>query len=186
MDVASAEQYRSFLARVYGFEAAVERRVSSITGLADAAAGARARIGRLYRDLAALGLSQVDIAALPQASVEPRTATEGLGWLFVIERHVLLAGLIRRFLASELGDVFARAREYFDTHLEAGEQLREVGEALSDAFKRGGTRPDAAVGAARRAFEAQAQWYSRTRRSKEQTGPRRTPAPEPRQPRDAA
>ena len=60
---------------------------------------ARARDSRGYtRILGALGLDAAAIAGLPRATVPVRDTSDGLAWLFVIERHVLLAGMIRRVL----------------------------------------------------------------------------------------
>lgn len=163
LDVASAAQYRAFLERVYGFESAVELCASSLPLVADAASGARARIGRLHQDLLALGLTEVYIASLPHALVVGRTAAEALGYLFVVERHTLLAGLIRRSLQPRL-DAFLRARAYFDAHTDGGKHLREFGEALTGSLTRKEARPDAILAAARRAFDTQQHWYARTNR----------------------
>jgi heme oxygenase len=166
---------------VYAFEAAVALCVSTIAGMTDALAGARARIGRLRADLVALGLSEIDIAALPRAAVDVRTTSDGFGWAFVVERQILLAGLIRRFLASQLREAFSRARSYFDTHADGGARFREFGTALNESLMRSATRPDEILAAARRGFEAQFHWYARKRRPSDAshkltTGPVRTRA----------
>lgn len=164
LDVAGAAQYRAFLERIYGFESAVELCASSLPVVADAASGARARIGRLHQDLLALGLTEVYIASLPQALVVGHTAAEALGYLFVTERHTLLAGLIRRSLQPRLHDTFPHARAYFDAHTDGGKHLREFGEAVTGSLTRKEARPDAILAAARRAFDSQQQWYARTNR----------------------
>jgi heme oxygenase len=138
----------------------------------------------LRGDLAALGVSEADLAGLPRPSLDVRTASDAFGWAFVVERQILLAGLIRRVLASQLRDVFSRARSYFDTHVDGGAQLRELGGALNESLMRSVTRPDQILAGARRAFETQFQWYSRKRRLGESpsvsrntaTGPVRTRA----------
>jgi heme oxygenase len=179
MSVTSASHYRALLVRIYGFEGAVESWASAAEGLSAASAGARSRKGRLYRDLLALGLTELEIATLPAAPVDLRSKADGLGWLFVIERHVLLAGLIRRILTSELREVFATARSYLDTHVDGGARFREFAYAATDAAIRGDVRPDALLGAARAAFDAQHQWYART-------APRRRQSSISSRPRNAA
>ncbi|MBV8756839.1 MAG: hypothetical protein JO257_06185 [Deltaproteobacteria bacterium] len=165
MDVVSPAQYRAFLERIYGFESAVELRAASIPAVSEAATGARARIYRLHQDLLALGLTEQDISAIPQPLVDGRTASDALGYLFVVERHTLLAGLLRRHLAPRLRDTFARARAYFDAHTEGGKHLREFGDELTASLTRKESRPEAILGAARRAFETQQQWYARSARA---------------------
>ena len=164
LDVGSVAQYRAFLERIYGFESAVELCASAIPLVADAASGARARIGRLHQDLLALGLTESWIANLPHAFVAGGTASEALGYLFVVERHTLLAGLIRRTLAPRLRDAFPHARAYFDAHTDGGKHLREFGECVTGSLTRKEVRPDAILAAARRAFDTQQQWYARTNR----------------------
>lgn len=164
MDVGSVAQYRAFLERIYGFESAVELAASSVPAVVDAAAGSRARIARLHQDLLALGLTENCISTLPRATIELRDAGAALGYLFVIERHTLLAGLIRRHLAPRLRDAFPIARAYLDAHTEGGRHLREFGDALTASLTRKEARPDAILAAARRGFEVQQQWYTRTNR----------------------
>jgi heme oxygenase len=183
MNVASVSQYRALLERIYGFEAAIETRASELAGLSAAVSGARLRTGRLYRDLLALGLTELEIAMLPTASVDMRGTGDGVGWLFVIERHVLLAGLVRRFLAAELRGVFGTARAYLDTHVDGGGRFRDFADVAGDSIMRGDVRPDAVLGAARAAFEAQHQWYARSAPRRRQS---RVPANAPSHPRNAA
>jgi heme oxygenase len=165
MNVTSAGQYRALLERIFGFETAVELAASSLGGTV--AAGARPRNARLHQDLRSLGMSEQEIATLPAATVDVRTASQALGWLFVVERHVLVAGLIRRHLASELLGTFATARAYLDTHVDGGARFREVADIVGDALARGDVRPGSMLLAARAAFDAQRQWYARpSRRSR--------------------
>src|SRR6185312_4863760 len=115
LDVTSEAKYRLFLERIYGFEAAVECQVSGVRGLEVALYGARARLARLHQDLVVLGHDASAIAALAQPTVTVQHSSDALGWLFVIERHVLLAGLIRRVVATQ-APALARATGYFATH----------------------------------------------------------------------
>ena len=182
MNVTSSSQYRALLERTYGFEAAVESHASAIGGLSAAVAGARLRVGRLHRDLLALGRTDIEIAMLPTAAVDLRSSAEAFGWLFVIERHVLLAGLIRRFLTRELHVVFSTARAYLDTHLDGGRRFRDFSDVVNDAVMRGDVRPEALLTAARTAFDAQRQWYARTAPRRRQTAT----SPEPARPQSSA
>jgi heme oxygenase len=160
LEARSLADYRSFLARIYGFEAAVECQVSAVKGLEVALYGARARLARLHQDLAALGLDATAIAGLPRASVTVRDASEGLGWLYVIERHVLLAGLIRRAVTAE-SPALARATAYFATHSDGGVRVREFGEIVRSSITHRHARPDHVIASARRAFDGQHHWYTR-------------------------
>ncbi len=187
MDVASVAQYRAYLERIYGFESAVELAASSLPPVVDAAGGARARIARLHQDLLALGLTENCIATLPHATIELRGTGDALGYLFVVERHTLLAGLIRRHLAPRLRDAFPIARAYFDAHTEGGRHLREFGDALTASLTRKESRPDSILAAARRAFEIQQQWYTRTNRRMRRASEASAALTQPtRTPRDAA
>jgi heme oxygenase len=191
MNVTSSSQYRGLLERIYGFEAAVETQASAI-GLSAAVAGARLRVGRLHRDLLALGRNDLEIAMLPTATVVLHGAAEALGWLFVIERHVLLAGLIRRYLTGELHLGLSTARAYLDTHLDGGRRFRDFSDVVTDAVARGDVRPDALLAAARAAFDAQRQWYGRSApRRRQSTAPAEPARPQsganhPSHPRNAA
>jgi heme oxygenase len=161
LDMTSPAHYRSYLARIYGFEAAVECQVSGVRGLEVALYGARARLARLHQDLVALGLDAAAIAGLPRATVTVRDTSDGLGWLFVIERHVLLASLIRRALETA-SPAFARATAYFATHADGGVRMRDFGDILRSSITHRHARSDLLVASARRAFEAQQHWYARS------------------------
>lgn len=160
LDTPSLPSYRACLERIYGFEAAVERRSSMSRGLDVALFGARARLAQLRDDLVELGLTTLEIEALPRPPVEIRRPAEVLGWLFVIERHVLLGGLIQRGITRDRPS-FACATRYFATHADGGARLREFVDALRGQVVHAGAGPDAIVAAARQAFEAQHHWYTR-------------------------
>jgi heme oxygenase len=163
LDARSPASYRSALARIYGFEAAVECQVSGVKGLEVALFGARARLARLHQDLTALGLDHAAITALPQASVTIRDTSDALGWLYVIERHVLLAGLIQRTLPTTC-PAASHATAYFATHTDGGMRLRDFGDIIRSAFTHRHARADLLVGSARRAFDAQHHWYARSQK----------------------
>lgn len=181
MDVRSTTQYRRFLERIWGFESGVEASASAAPGVEQALRGARTRAGRLYDDLLALGDTPLDIASLPVVTIELRTSSEALGWLLVIERHVLLAGLVRRSLAYSLRD-FTTASRYFATHPDGGRRFRDLGDTVTGCIAGGHAQPEAILTAARAAYEAQGQWYSRIQR----LHARRPEAGDPTEPRSAA
>ena len=161
MEVTSTGEYRRFLERVYGFETAIELVAATIPGLQNAVSGASRRAARLHEDLIALGATPAGIAALPRPNVTARTASECLGWLLVIERHVLLAGLARRYLAGKLPAALDIASRYLDTHPDGGRRYRVFGDVLDDCIHRGIAEPAAILAAATQAFEVQRRWYSR-------------------------
>lgn len=186
LDVTSIDDYRRFLVRVHAFESAVEIAVDTIEGSAPIIAGLVRRCDRLRRDLVALGVA--DFSALPQARVDVTTAAQALALLFVVERNILLSGLVRRYLDAVLS--VAGATAYFETHVDAGAQFRAFGDTLLECVRSGVAHPDAISAAALHAFDVQHQWYSRmsllrARTTSEPFLPRRhqTESPEP---RDAA
>jgi heme oxygenase len=129
LDAASLPAYRAYLERIYGFESAVELQASTVRGLEIALHGARRRLALLRQDLATLGLDDLETSPIPRPRITIATASDALGWLFVIERHVLLAGLIRRVIVSER-PAFANATRYFATHIDGGARFRELGDAI--------------------------------------------------------
>src|SRR5688572_11378552 len=94
MDVATRAEYRTFLARVYGFESAVEDAMSKTLAPEPDVLHDRIKMDRLRQDLEALGLTRTEIARLPVAATPRfRSHAQALGWLFVLERHTLVAGV---------------------------------------------------------------------------------------------
>ena len=196
MDVASVGEYHAFLARIYGFEAAVETAVAGVSDADVIRAGTRSRLECLRADLLALGVHNVDSVSTYRG-VFMRSAAEALGWLFVIERQTLLAGLIRRYLANRIPDGISAAARYLDdAGRNGGVRFRRFGDALG-AFARDGTASAESVAAAAvSAFRHQHLWYARMgRRSPvpldDDRGARRSNPTHPAasasaQPRDAA
>jgi heme oxygenase len=160
LDATSITAYRQFLERVYGFEAAVERQSSMCRGVDVALYGARARLARLREDLAHLGLTGLEVESLPRPPVDIRKPADVLGWLYVIERHVLLAAFIHRALERDRPS-FAGASHYFGTHADGGARLREFIDALRTHVVHADAGPDGIIASARKAFEAQHHWYTR-------------------------
>jgi heme oxygenase len=160
-DVATDLEYRRLLARVHGFEAAVAEATVRVGGLDPHVLASRTHVDELAGDLVALGADPVGVRVLPRPTVFIQTPAQALGWLFVVERNTLLAGLIRRALAARIADVAHRAMTYFDACVPAGARLRAFGEVLAAHVEQELARPEDIVTATRQAFHAQHDWYAR-------------------------
>ena len=182
MDVESPVDYRALLARIYGFERAVDEAVTNVVGLGAACDGLRLRLSRLHDDLVALGIPPGGLTTIPRAPLVVRDAAEALALLFVVERHVLVAGLIRRHVTTQLPSL-EPATSYLACHLDGGRRLRAFGEALDECIRRKAAVPVEIITAANRAFRLQSQWHARVTRLRARSV---TPSYVPRQPRDAA
>lgn len=196
MDVASVGEYHAFLARIYGFEAAVENAVSALSDLDLIRANTRSRLECLRADLVALGVHDVESVSTYRG-IFIRTAAEAAGWLFVLERQTLLAGLIRRYLANRIPDVISAAARYLDdASRNAGVRFRRFGDALGKLAQDGTAPAESVAVAAVCGFQHQHVWYARMgRRSpvpvSDGAGARRNDpmhpaATAPARPRDAA
>jgi heme oxygenase len=160
MDVASTADYRAQLARIYGFEAALEVALAPHVELRD-----RAKAHRLRHDLLMLGVADVEIDMLPRCMVRIASRTQALGWLFVIERHTLLAGLIRRQLEHRFSEL-ASATSYLATYGDTpGARFRSLCAELDEHAALMPAYPTLVVAAANEAFRCQRQWYGAERES---------------------
>jgi heme oxygenase len=159
MDARDRSTYRTFLERVHGFESSVETAIVRAPDLDAALVRSMMKTARLRQDLTALGLELDEIDQLPAATAPNiRTAAQALGWMFVLERHTLLSGLIRRHLSRYLAREMAIASAYLSAYGDTpGARFRIFGDALGDYGRR--YAPDFIVAAAREAFRAQRQWY---------------------------
>jgi heme oxygenase len=169
MSVPSRDEYRRFLARIYGFEQPVERAVAVVLGEASDVARIHSRSHHLRDDLLRLGLTAHRVDILPTCAPTIRTTTEAFGWMFVLVRHSLVAGLVRRELVRRLGDSIAGGTSYLDASSDkAGARLRAFGELVSATATK--SSPTAIIAAAQEAFRAQRQWYSSAASSVEADG----------------
>lgn len=161
MDATTAAEYRKFLSRVYGWQAAFETALAA-SELERQVVISCAKADRARQDLRTLAMTDLDIDALPRCAVPPlRSAAAALGWLFVDERLTLLSGLIRRHLARALPAEMAEASTYLSACGDApGERFRELGDVLADHARRSAAMPAQMVAAARDAFRVQRQWFS--------------------------
>ena len=171
MEAPSPLAYRANLAHIFGFEAPIETALAHVldaTVLRD-----RVKAHWLRRDLAALGLSPSEIECLPHHPVRFTSVAQALGWLFVIERHALLSGLIRRELEHRLGGAIGDATSYLAAYGDApGARFRSLCAALDIYAAQHASYPTLIVAAASEAFRAQRQWYLATNRERETESPR--------------
>jgi len=159
LEITTAEDYRTFLARIHGFEAAVEATLRRVADLDPSFVRERQKAGYLQHDLRALGMPAESIATLPQPStIAVRNGAQALGWMFVLERQTLLAGQIRRYLLRTLGESIEPACSYFGAYGDTpGAKFRAFGAALCAYAHL--HAPAAIVAAANEAFRAQRHWY---------------------------
>jgi heme oxygenase (biliverdin-IX-beta and delta-forming) len=163
MDVASSADYRAQLARIYGFEAAVEVALAQLIEMRE-----RAKAHRLRRDLLALGMSEAALDTLPRCLVRLSSVTQALGWLFVLERHTLLAGLIKRQLEHRFGGDVGEATLYLTAYGDTpGARFRSLCTMLDDHAHQMPAYASLIVGAANEAFRCQRQWYLGTASERE-------------------
>ena len=159
MEIRATSEYREALARIYGFEVAVEIAVDRLPEPDRTFLAARGKRAQLTRDLVALGVSELAVEQLALTSVRVTTLAQGLAWMFVIERHTLLAGLLARHL-ERTSAPWANACAYLNMYAEStGSQFRAFGETLCEHVKRGTATPQALVTAASEAFRCQRLWY---------------------------
>ncbi|MDB4959741.1 MAG: bacteriophytochrome heme oxygenase BphO [Myxococcales bacterium] len=163
MERPSDRSYRSFLERVYCFEAPLEAAFALTRRFDRGLVGTHMKTKRLATDLDALG---VDVAALDIASSDGpvhRTAfddvAEALGWMYVVQRNILLHGLLSRHLATRIPEAMRRAGSYLTAHDSPGMRFRELGSILDHAAHRTYIA-DRIVRSASEAFRCQRQWYA--------------------------
>ena len=163
----SAEDYRAFLVRVYGFESPVEAAIQLTPGLAEVLdVRERRHLKLLISDLAALGIPSID--KLPRCCNVPPfpTVEDALGWAYVIERNMLLHGILRRHLATRLPEQVARAGAYLAGNERAvGARMRELG-AVLDLIAKTPVTVDRIVVGAHAAFRCQRRWFGDAVRSR--------------------
>jgi heme oxygenase len=159
MTVASRNGYRALLRRIYGFESSVEHAVLRMRELETGFIEERLRSMRLREDLRALGLSEVEIGCTAySASISIESSAHALGWLFVLERQMLVSGVIKRQLERVLGDAIQDATGYLSAYGDRpGTRFRAFADDVSKLARR--HPPKLIVAGASDAFRAQRQWY---------------------------
>lgn len=164
MDASCELEYRRHLARIYGFEAPVETALERVPDIEPQVVAARKRADRLRADLTALGMTTRQIDQLPRCVVAIQSPAQAFGWMFVVERLSLLAGLIRRHLARQLPDTMQVAGAYLGAYDDrAGALFRALGDACGRHAGQNAVEPAAMVAAANRAFHRQRDWFAKLR-----------------------
>lgn len=109
----SIDDYRTFLARLYGFHAVWEPKAEAL--IADPRFFApRRKLHRLTRDLRALGLSPRELEALPLCDelMAMESKADAFGAMYVMEGSTLGGMIIARHIDRKLGPPAASACSY--------------------------------------------------------------------------
>lgn len=160
MDADTRPGYRALLARIFGFEHPVEQALAGVC--APALARRYARTHWLRRDLYALGMRPSELDCVPRCAVRITSVTQALGWMFVLERHGLLSGLILRHLEQRLDlDLdLDGAVSYLAAHAEQpGARVRALCTQIDEHAAQHAMYPTLVVAAAGEAFRWQRHWY---------------------------
>lgn len=154
------EDYRAFLCRIYGFIVPLEAALMNAPSLEEAIdVRLRIKSALLVHDLLALGMTVDEVNALPQAAAPTfRGPAAALGWMYVLERPLLSAAVIRGHLATFLPTEMALASAYLLCYAgQVGAQWRELGEAM-DRVAYAQAVADLMVSGANDAFRALSRW----------------------------
>ncbi|HET9620837.1 MAG TPA: biliverdin-producing heme oxygenase [Kofleriaceae bacterium] len=154
--------YRTYLLRMYGFHANVERALKSCRPLAAVVADAPLRNHKaalIAHDLIALGVEHCELVTSPRMTFPGALALpEALGWTYAVEAIAFGGKQLARHLARQLPAELARASAYLGCYGgEAAERWRELGERL-DGFEHAVRDADRVVAAARDGFTQLRAW----------------------------
>jgi heme oxygenase (biliverdin-IX-beta and delta-forming) len=158
--VTSAD-YLSVLVRTYGFIGPLEaacKYTPDVEHLLEPVQYTRA--GLVAQDLLALGLSPAQLARVPQchAIASFRGAAEALGWLYLVERSLLLHAELRHHLVQHVQGVEHALAYLSGSEADAIEHWARFGRLLDRVAE----RPDVAneiVLAAHAGFDTLAAWF---------------------------
>jgi len=160
LDEVTADDYRRYLAQLYGFICPLEYALARTPGL-DRYVGLRKfhKHELLRRDLSALRMSADEIARIPQCAIPSfQCPEEALGWAYPIERSTLRHGDLYRHLAARLPGEIAFASSYLKCYFGAvGEAWQEFSRAL-DTFAHPTRRALAVLDGARASFRRLRGW----------------------------
>jgi heme oxygenase len=160
LGAATAEDYRRYLVRMYGFVCPLERSIANTPDIERYIDVRRfQKHALLRRDLLAFRMSSEQIARLSQCAVPWfKTPEEALGWAYPIEWSTLHHGDLFRHLASimpgEVAFTSSYLRCYFGT---VGESWKELGRAL-DFFEHAPRRAQQVITSAKAAFACLRGW----------------------------
>jgi heme oxygenase len=131
---ATRTDYRTYLARAYGFVVPLEHALMHTPGLDDIIdLQARSKSALLLYDLLALGMTLQDVQELPQCLSVPsfKGPAAALGWMYVVERPMLQAAVVRSHLEGKLGRSIATSTAYLSCYAgQAGVRWRELALAM--------------------------------------------------------
>jgi heme oxygenase len=154
--------YRLYLARMYGFHAAIERALGTAKQLPKVIADAGLRNHKaslLAADLVALGVERRDLVMLPRMPFAGSLALpEALGWTYVVEALTLGGKQLLRHLSRQLPDEIVGSSAYLSCYGdEVQERWRQLSVAL-DAFEHADRDGHRVIAAARDGFLQLRSW----------------------------
>ncbi len=156
----TAEDYRRYLVRIYGFVCPLERSIANTPEIERFIAVRRFQKAALVRrDLMALRMSPEQIDRLSHCAIPWfKSPEEALGWAYPIEWSTLHHGELFRHLASILPGEVAFASSYLKCYFGAvGESWKELARAL-DAFEYPPRRAQHVIASAKAAFYCLRGW----------------------------
>ncbi len=141
----STEGYAAVIARMWGMYAPLEAELARVDlGALGLDMESRFKAGWLLTDLAALGFSARDIAALPRAARIPvlDDPVDALGVLYVVEGAALGGQVISRQLEARLSVTSQSGGRFFASY---GARVGETWRAYLAVLEATGATPDAAA-----------------------------------------
>lgn len=163
--LASRESYLELLARMYGFYAPIESRISQVVNSSDLGLDLRERqkVPLLRIDLTTLGTSAAQIGAIPLCTQLPaiKTVANVFGCLYVLEGSTLGGQMIRREAHQRLGLTPENGCAFFAGYQErTATAWREFGNALTQYVNTHSVEPEQIFHAAAETFERFAEWVA--------------------------
>jgi heme oxygenase len=122
----SADGYRVFLSRLFGFVRPLEGSLWETTHLSRFVDLRRLRRHPLlFADLEHLGFTRTEVEALPRCTSIPwfETVPEALGWAFVIERNTMFYPSAVATLTTALPDEMRSAGSYLSSYNDPGGEM---------------------------------------------------------------
>ncbi len=157
----TADDYRQFLSRMFGFVVPVERAITEaphVDRYVDVRRFTKEQL--LRRDLLSARMSAAQIAAIRECAVPIfKSGAEALGWAYVIERTTLGHHQLFRHFARTLPGEVAFASSYLKCYFgSVGEMWGAFGVSLDAIAKCGEPDCHETINAARTAFRFYATW----------------------------
>jgi heme oxygenase len=158
------ERYQRLVERFYGFLVVWDPAAAAVVPAEHRAFfDERRKIAKLESDLAALGLTEAEIAGLPRAGDEarPKTFAEVLGGMYVFEGATLGGQYIARNVEKNLGMSEGRGYSFFRSY---GDDVGRMWKAFKETVDEmaPAAMHDEIVAAANRTFEAFHGWLKRS------------------------